>query len=223
MTAPLTDLADWGALGAIVGERARGYWSVPLFKVSGSNPTSDELKHLGASLASYGSMAMFHMVGVTPEAAAAPRQSQAMEVGAAEIDAFFSRSQPEGGPINLIVFTAPQLSFFELRSLARLLAGKRVHPDVHMLITTNAMVHLAAQREGIVSALEEAGAMLLSGTCWYIMDPAHMRREFGWSSVLTNSAKLANIIPAHGYRPVLRRTADCVEAAVSGSLVPLER
>jgi predicted aconitase len=31
-------------------------------------PTADELKHLGTSLASYGSMAMYHMVGVTPEA-----------------------------------------------------------------------------------------------------------------------------------------------------------
>ena len=31
-------------------------------------PLADELKHLGAALASYGSMGMFHMVGVTPEA-----------------------------------------------------------------------------------------------------------------------------------------------------------
>ena len=31
-------------------------------------PTVDQLKQLGASLASYGSLAMFHLVGVTPEA-----------------------------------------------------------------------------------------------------------------------------------------------------------
>ena len=31
-------------------------------------PGSDEMKHFGAALASYGSVALFHMVGITPEA-----------------------------------------------------------------------------------------------------------------------------------------------------------
>jgi hypothetical protein len=35
---------------------------------------------------------------------------------------------------------------------------------------------------------------------------------------VTDSAKLANIIPGYGYNPVLRPTEVCVEAAVSGTL-----
>ena len=46
-------------------ELLRGARSSP---AAARTPTADELKHLGAALASYGSMGMFHMVGVTPEA-----------------------------------------------------------------------------------------------------------------------------------------------------------
>jgi predicted aconitase len=52
----------------IVGERHQSYYAVPVFAGMRRAPNADELKHLGAALASYGSMAMFHMVGVTPEA-----------------------------------------------------------------------------------------------------------------------------------------------------------
>ena len=45
-----------------------------------------------------------------------------------------------------------------------------------------------------------------------------MRKQFGWTRVCTNSAKLFNIIKAHGYEPILRRTADCVETAIAGRL-----
>jgi len=64
----LDDVADWGALGKIVGHPHQDYFSVPVFDGIMSTPLSDDLKHLGASLASYGSLAMFHMIGVTPEA-----------------------------------------------------------------------------------------------------------------------------------------------------------
>ena len=64
----LEDLAEWGALGKLVGEPHQSYFEVPVFTGIKRAPTADQLKHLGASLASYGSMAMYHMVGVTPEA-----------------------------------------------------------------------------------------------------------------------------------------------------------
>ena len=62
------ELHDWGALGGIVGRIAGDYWQVPALLGIDRVPTSDELKHFGAALASYGSVALFHMVGITPEA-----------------------------------------------------------------------------------------------------------------------------------------------------------
>src|SRR5690348_4340662 len=62
------DLDDWGALGGIVGRLAGDYWQVPALVGLDRVPGSDEMKHFGAALASYGSVALFHMVGITPEA-----------------------------------------------------------------------------------------------------------------------------------------------------------
>jgi hypothetical protein len=55
----LNDLADWGAVGKLVGESHQSYYAVPVFHGYQRIPAADELKHLGAALASYGSMAMF--------------------------------------------------------------------------------------------------------------------------------------------------------------------
>src|SRR5436305_9206502 len=68
------DLSEWGALGGIVGRECGSYWEVPLIEGIEETPGSDALKHFGAAAASYGSLALFHMPGITPEAAAWDRQ-----------------------------------------------------------------------------------------------------------------------------------------------------
>jgi len=224
VSADMRDLADWGALGAVIGERCRGYWNVPVIEVADHPPTGDELKHLGASMASFGSMAMYHVVGVTPEAATFERANQGrelsddFEVRQSDIDEMFSRDLAEGGPIDLVVFTAPQLSYFEMKHIADALEGRSVADGVRLIITTNAMQCRGLEEDGHLAAIRDAGGIVLQGTCWYVMDPSAQREHFGWQRLVTNSAKLVNIIRAHGYQPALRRFDDCIEAALTGSL-----
>jgi predicted aconitase len=219
-----SDYADWGAVGGIIGRRTLDYWTVPLMTAPPVAPDGDDLKHLGAALASYGSCAMFHLVGITPEApdeptafgGRAPAASHVIDDAAL---AAFYRTYPEDrAEIDLVVFTAPQLSVLELRRLVALLRGRRVHANTALLITTNFANREMAARLGYVKALEDAGGRVLSGVCWYIMEPAKMAASFGWKNVLTNSAKVANIIAGYRLHPILRRTEACIEAAVSGRL-----
>ena len=65
-------------------------------------------------------------------------------------------------------------------------------PD--LIVTTNFANREVAARLGYVGAIETAGGTVLSGVCWYLMEPARMAAAFGWKTVLTNSAKLANIV-----------------------------
>ena len=224
VSARLSDLADWGALGAAVGEEVLDYWTVPVLEFDhGVDPSSDELKHLCASIASHGSVAMFHIARVTPEAPTleaalgGKRPVRSAQVGDAEIAARYARYPPTREPVQLVVFTAPQLSLFELRRIVELLRGRRVRQGTRMLITTSEMNRSEAERLGYLAELERAGAMVLKGTCWYIMSPERMREIFGWTRVVTNSAKLANIIGGSRYAAVLLPTEDCVEAAVAGA------
>ena len=62
------ELCDWGALGGIVGRLAGDYSQVPALIGIDRVPGADEMKHFGAALASFGSVALFHMAGITPEA-----------------------------------------------------------------------------------------------------------------------------------------------------------
>src|SRR3954451_11707806 len=67
-------LNDWGALGGVIGRIAGNYWAVPVIEGIDEPPRSDQLKHFGAAMASFGSTALYHIVGVTPEA---PRSADA--------------------------------------------------------------------------------------------------------------------------------------------------
>lgn len=224
ITTPLVDLAEWGALGVILGQYYRDYWAVPVFDYVGPSPISDQLKQLGASLASYCSMAMFHLIGSTPEApsleaACSGRQLIGeLEISRKDIEKVLEETTSKDGSVHLVVFSAPQLSLFELRNLAMLVGDQHFHQDVTVIITTNFMVAQEAERLGYLAVLEKAGAIISKGTCWYIMQPELMRKEFGWSEVVTNSSKLANIIRAHNYRPILRSTQQCIQAAITAKV-----
>lgn len=120
--------------------------------------------------------------------------------------------------VDLVVFTAPQLSSLELKKLAELLDGKTVSENVRLIVTTNSTNYTIAQDLGYAQQIFDSGGLIFKGTCWYTMDPAAQRKRFGWRRLVTNSAKLANIIQAHGFTPVIRRTEHCIDAALSGRL-----
>ncbi len=216
----LDDLADWGAIGKLVGEPHQDYYEVPVFTGVKRAPLADELKHLGAALASYGSMAMFHMVGVTPEAPTAKaafggrKPREAITITNRELKRLYAGYGDNGNPLNLVVFSAPQQSLFEMKRLAALFAGKRVRTGTQVFITTSNGVKSAAREQGYLKTLEDAGVTILEGVCFYILQNiANIRVQNGWANLVTNSAKLANIIRGHKFHTILRRTADCVDIA----------
>ena len=219
------NLADWGAVGKLVGERYQDYFAVPVFVGVEQSPTADDLKHLGASLASHGSMGMFHIVGVTPEARTVEdafgegEPKDAVTVTDEDIENLYAGYETKDGTANLVVFSGPQLSLYELKALSELLEGKRVKEGTSLIVTTNRGNKCAGEKLGYLRKIEEAGGIVLEGVCFYILDSiARLRVENGWDNLVTNSAKLANIIAAHKFNPILRRTEECVEVAVTGRI-----
>jgi predicted aconitase len=223
LAADLDDLADWGAVGKIVGSAHQDYFAVPVFNGVRRRPGADQLKHLGASLASYGSIGMFHMVGVTPEAPTLKaafggrRPREVITITNRDIERVYAGYSAHGNPLNLVVFSGPQQSLFEMKTLAALLEGRRVKAGSRLFVTTSNGVKSAAKQLGYLDAMEAAGATVLEGVCFYILQNiAEIRARNGWSNLVTNSAKLANIIGAHKFNTILRRTAACVDIACSG-------
>src|SRR5438105_12062432 len=94
------ELSEWGALGGIVGRECGSYWEVPLIGGIDSPPGSDALKHFGAAMASYGSTALFHMPGITPETNETDRP-RSQTITRAEIDAFVSAYGATGDKVDV--------------------------------------------------------------------------------------------------------------------------
>lgn len=223
--APMRNLADWGAVGKIVGEKHQNYFAVPVFERVDGSPTSDDLKHLGASLASHGSMGMYHMVGVTPEAKTiedafgGEEPGNVVTVTEGDLEDLYAGYGRGDGRANLVVFSAPQLSLYELKTISELLEGKRIAEGATLIVTTSRGYKSAGEKLGYLKRIEDAGGTVLEGVCFYILESvARLRVENDWDNLVTNSAKLANIISAHKYNPILRRTEECVEMALTGRI-----
>jgi predicted aconitase len=213
-------LTDWGALGALIGREQASYWQVPVVEVARDHaPGSDDLKHFGTAMASWGSTAMYHICGVTPEAPAADPGAPAESLGHRDIDAFYDSFAPSRDTLDVVVFAAPQLSLLEMQQLASLLDGSRVHEGTALLVATSPEIRHAAARTGLVGAIEGAGGVVLEGVCFYQMHARVLAEANGWRTLMTNSAKLVNIIAGYGYEPALAPMQRCVEAAVAGRIM----
>jgi len=214
------ELNDWGALGGIIGRLAGDYWQVPAIIGIERVPTSDEMKHFGAALASYGSVALFHMAGITPEARrldevlAPGRTVRSHDVDEADIRAFQESYAEAIETVDVVVFSAPQLSLVEMAQVAGLLDGRRA--TIPLLIVTSPQVKPDADRMGLTARIEAAGGSVLSGMCFYQSYAREIAEANGWKRLATNSAKLVNIIGGYGYQPALMSMQACIDAACNG-------
>jgi predicted aconitase len=219
---PLSGTSQWSALGAWVGKEVADYWTVPAVLVPQAQPSIDELKHFAAAAASFGSIAMFHVVGCTPEAANLEQAccgqvpTRIERITHMDLARAFPAWRSEEWP-DLVVFSAPQLSLHEVSHILGLMAGRQVRQGTRMFITINSQVESELERLGLLTALQAAGVEVLSGTCFYVMAPAVVRLALGARTVLTPSTKLLNILQGAGYEVALASVAQCVEVAMQGA------
>ena len=217
------ELTEWGVLGAVIGRRAGSYWEVPVIEGIDQVPTSDAAKHMGAAMASYGSTPLFHIVGVTPECdSLADVDGQNLpaeritEEDVAQLRGSFGAA---GEKVDVVVFAAPQLSLVEMQSVAELCRGRKLHADTSMLVCTPSSVYVDAQQAGFIDDIENFGARVLQGTCFYQQYAREIGEANGWTRLLSNSTKIVNILGGYGYKPALASMSACVDAAVAGEIV----
>jgi predicted aconitase len=208
----------YAVLGHLVGRRAGT--QVPV--VDGLPPATseDRLKALGAAAASSGAVALFHAVGITPEAAtvedALGRRAPArvVEVTTADIRAARdSLSTSAGEGLDAVSLGTPHFSVNEFAELVGLLDGARIHPSIAFYVSTGRDVEAEVARRGWSDVLERAGVQVVTDTCTYITP---IIRE-GTDVVMTNSAKWAYYAPSNLRVEVLFGSMEeCVRSAVSG-------
>lgn len=208
-------------LGFLVGQLAED--RIPCIDGLAVKPSETQLKALGAAAASSGAVALFHIPGVTPEAA----DLEAAFQGHAPVrDLPISLQQlqtarrqlttSDGSGVELVVLGSPHFSLEEFRSLEPLINGRQRHAQVMFLITTSRAMAALAEREGLLQALREFGGKLTLDTC--ILTTPMLPPEV--KTLMTNSAKFAYYSPGLlNTQVVFGSLSDCVESAVRGEVL----
>jgi len=217
------DLMDWGVLGATIGRMAGSYWEVPVIEGIEKIPSSDQLKHFGAAMASYGSVPLFHIVGITPEChKIGDVGGLGLEIKKVTNEATHNLKQPFtalGDSVDVVVFAAPQLSIIEMSELAELCNGRQRSSKTDLIVCTSAQVYADAVSMGYVAKIETFGGRVLVGTCFYQQYAREIGEANGWTRLLSNSAKIVNILGGYGYQPSLASMEACIASAEKGIIV----
>lgn len=204
-------------LGALAGRR------IPLVcGLERAAPSRDDLKAFGAAFATTSAAPMFHIAGVTPEAADAEQAlggvapHRVIKIGPAELLASWRELNSATSPeLGLVSLGNPHFSLSECTALARLCAGRRKHPQVALVITCGRQVLEQARQAGHVAVLEAFGAQFVTDTCWCMLGEPLV--PVGATTLMTNSAKYAHYAPGLVGRRVHFAALDaCVEAACCG-------
>src|SRR6185312_15935345 len=135
----------------------------------------------------------------------------AITIAQNEIQGFLDRYAAPKDKLDVVVFGAPQLSLFEMEAVARALDGRRVHAGTTVIVATSPEIKHAADRMGLTSRIEASGAVVAQGICFYQSYAREMAEANHWTRLMTNSAKLVNIIAGYGYRPTLASLERCVD------------
>jgi len=175
---------QFGALGKAAGEAMQAAGKRSVAYISGIERASvEELKSLCASLATYGGAALFHIPGVTPEAAAYPPPEAQVCVDQRALDQAVEALNDAGrDEIDFVSLGCPHLTIHEIARLAALLEGRRVQRE--FWITTARPTKQIADRMGYTRTIEASGAKFAVDTCCVV---APIQGRF--HALATDSAK----------------------------------
>jgi predicted aconitase len=190
--------------------------------------SEDDLKALGAVAASTGAVAMFHAVGLTPEApdlthafGGAP-PVETVDLSRPDLDVALARlsTADEGAPLAAVSLGTPHFSLTEFEELARLLDGFKPAAGVDLYVNTSRQTYTRLVETGLIATLKQARFTIVVDTCTYVTT---VMRELS-GVVMTNSGKWAHYAPGNlGVEVAYGTLIDCLNSAARGRVTRRRR
>jgi predicted aconitase len=209
------------AIGHLVGRLGDG---VPAISGLPASTSEDDLKALGAAAASSGAVALFHAIGLTPEAATldaafaghAPERVVSFDADDLRAAARGLSTVGVGEPLAAVTLGTPHFSLAEFARLMPMLDGARARSEI-WINTGRATLEVLRER-GWATRLEAAGVVFVVDTCVY----ATKLLPDAPGAVMTNSGKCAYYAPGNLGRGVaFGSLAECVASARAGHVARL--
>jgi predicted aconitase len=213
----MNTIQDWALLGYFAGPQVG--FDVPVYTNVKKVPDLYMLMSLCAAGIASGSIVMFHIEGVTPEAATLEmatgnrKDLRIVSYGSEERKhAYEKLNHSKKDDVDIVVLGCPHYSLERMATVAQILDGKKVHENVSLYITTGRTQKALAKRLGYADQIEKAGALILEDSCGNVLDLDPSR------VLASDSAKLVHYIP--GMTGVINTwlgtMEECIEAAITG-------
>ena len=211
-------LMDWGMLGYFVGGAVDE--GIPVLTGGFGRPDLVRHKHFGAAAASSGAVEMYHLVGVTPEAASESaafggRSSvERLRYGPEERRRTYAdlNANARDSNVDYVMLGCPHAALEQIQEACRLLEGRKISANCRLWIFTSRAVKQMADRAGYTRIVRDAGGHVLTDTCSAIgraLPP-------GTKVAALDSAKQVHYLPAiMGIEAWFGSTADCIDAALT--------
>jgi len=185
-----TDL-DFSLLGYALG-RKLGY-CVPFIRGANMRRDFDHLKALGASMATSGAIALYHVDRITTESRLIKKRDlhflERISIDEPELRSVREELTSAESPRH-VCLGCPHCSLEELRRVAKLVRGRRLRQKLWCF--TSRKTCEEAEELGYISAIEGSGGVVVRDTCM-VVSPLE---RIGVHQILTNSCKAAHYLPS---------------------------
>lgn len=221
----LEDDTTFVGIGLVIGLESGE--KIPVIEGLATPRDEDQLKALGAASATSGAVALFHAVGITPEA---PTLADAfgrrtperiVDITPADIRRVLGHLSmvPEGSPLSAVCLGTPHFSRMEWDRLLALVERGGVS-KIPIYVNTGRETYEGLIRDGKMRLVETAGIRVVTDTCTYLT--AIIEKLDG--AVMTNSGKWAHYAPGNiGVKAAFGSLEDCIASAAAGSVVRVSR
>ena len=211
--------ADWDVYSLAAARP--GKEKTPVFVGLPPDMTFTQLKHLLAVIAVESGLAIMHMVGITPEA---PTLEAALggkkplaefEIGKREMDEAYEIATTATDPhVDYVLLGCPHVTLAEFRDIAEVLDGKKVSPNVKLVVSTTRLFRQTAEDMGYADVIRKAGGIITQDMCI-----AFSGTQVS-GTIATDSIKAAFFFSGFSSKTTRRvwfgGIQDCIQAAISG-------
>ena len=223
----LNNPTEYGTVGFRIGEIVGG--GVPV--ITGlASPRQEELIAMGSAMATSGQIALYHIPGVTAECRTVeevlPKGTSFDEfsIDAGDIRRVHNKLHTATtDTVDFVNLGCPHYTLEQIRQVALLIHGRKVHGDVTFWVFTSRAIKAIADRTGYSDVIANAGGLVVSDCCGVTCHLRQsIRRNFdlpvpGVHTMITDSAKQAKYANTSiGCTTILATVEDCIKTAVSG-------
>lgn len=203
------------AFGTIVKDRIWALDGLPTRCI-----TNEILKQFSATACSSGGIALFHLIGITPEAQTieqafgGKKQHEILEIHLKDLlKAENQLNNPGVTEVDAVLLGCPHASYNEAVRVRDLFRGRRVNVGVKCWLATPRSVLDRLRDSHIYEDLVKLGVEVYCDGC--ILECRD--QNLGFKSLMSYSGKFGTYcFSMHGFQPVFGSMEECVETAVTG-------